>query len=230
MSDFDFEGARGLPGRLPPGETLLWQGSPDWRSLAKHIFHIRFVAVYFGVLMAWRAVTAVYDGVPFAEAAQSLLWLALLAGGACAILGSLAYFTATTTVYSITTRRVVMHYGVALPMTLNIPFTKIESAALKLRSGDDGDIPLGLLKGEKIAYAVLWPHVRPWKLKRAEPMLRGLPKAAEVSQILARAFAAEASRPEARAAVEPLPPEVQPIRPAASARPAPAGERAVRIA
>ena len=33
MSEYDHEPVRGLPGVLPSGEALLWQGAPEWRSL-----------------------------------------------------------------------------------------------------------------------------------------------------------------------------------------------------
>ena len=48
MSEHDFEPIRGLPGPLPEGETILWQGAPDWRVLAVQAFHVRAVAIYFG--------------------------------------------------------------------------------------------------------------------------------------------------------------------------------------
>jgi hypothetical protein len=39
---------------------------------------------------------------------------------------------------------------------------------------------------------MLWPHARPWRMARTEPMLRGIPDVSRVSQILARALAASA--------------------------------------
>ena len=33
--EHEFEAARGLPELLPAGERVLWQGSPDWRGLAR---------------------------------------------------------------------------------------------------------------------------------------------------------------------------------------------------
>jgi hypothetical protein len=39
--DFDFEPVPGLPAELPAGETMIWQGRPQWRSLAVRAFHIR---------------------------------------------------------------------------------------------------------------------------------------------------------------------------------------------
>ena len=47
----------GLPGRLPEGETLLWQGAPDARTLLVRVFHLRFVGAYFALLIAASAVT-----------------------------------------------------------------------------------------------------------------------------------------------------------------------------
>ena len=49
--DFEFEPVRGLPAMLPPGERLLWQGNPAWRSLAIRAYHVRKVALYFAVLV-----------------------------------------------------------------------------------------------------------------------------------------------------------------------------------
>ncbi len=51
-----------------------------------------------------------------------------MATAAILILSLLAYLIARTTIYSITSRRVVMRFGVALPMTVNIPFKAIRSA------------------------------------------------------------------------------------------------------
>ena len=43
----------GLPGPLPPGEVLLWQGAPNWWTLARRALHIHQVAAYFAVLLVW---------------------------------------------------------------------------------------------------------------------------------------------------------------------------------
>ena len=62
IQEHDFEPERGLPEPLPPGETVLWQGSPDWLLLARRAFHVRKVAVYFGLLLAWRVAGTLADG------------------------------------------------------------------------------------------------------------------------------------------------------------------------
>ena len=43
-----------LPVPLPVGERVIWQGKPTFKGLALRSFHIREVAIYFGLLLAWR--------------------------------------------------------------------------------------------------------------------------------------------------------------------------------
>jgi len=195
---------RGLPERLPEGERLLWQGAPDWRRLAQDAFHVRGLAVYFGAIVAYCLASAIIDGKPPHDVAAST---AMLAGAATLPIGFLAVYSwlvGRSTVYTVTDRRVVIQLGIALPMTINLPFRKIETAALKSRANGAGDISLLLNPGDKLAYLVLWPHARPWRLARAEPMLRAIPDAARVGQLLARALAASADMPA------PAAPELEP--------------------
>ena len=42
-----------LPAPLPVGERVIWQGKPTFRGLAWRSFHIREVAIYFGLLLAF---------------------------------------------------------------------------------------------------------------------------------------------------------------------------------
>jgi hypothetical protein len=188
------EALRGLPAPLPPGEELLWQGAPSWRALAVEALHVRKVAVYFGLLAAWRVLAARADGESLASAAASVAFLLALGAGAIALLGGFAWLVQRTTVYSVTNRRVVMRIGVALPLTLNIPFRIVGSAGLRLRRDGTGDIPLELTGDGKIAYLALWPHARPWRVKRPEPMMRAVPGAEAVAQLLARELAAAAGQ------------------------------------
>ena len=67
---------RGLPERLPEGERLLWQGAPDWRRLALHVFHVRGLALYFAGIIAYCLVSAIVDGTPLQDAALSAAKLA----------------------------------------------------------------------------------------------------------------------------------------------------------
>ncbi|KPF64204.1 hypothetical protein IP69_18635 [Bosea sp. AAP35] len=190
--DFAFEPLPGLPALPPEGETILWQGSPDWRGLAWRAFHLREVTFYFAALVAAQPVLALMQGTAVSATLLPMTFIALAGSVALGVLGMLAWLSARGTVYTITSRRLVMRFGIALPMTINLPFTVIAEAGLRLRRGGRGDLPIGLVPGERVSYIVLWPHARPWRMGRPEPMLRDLPEAERVADILARALAAQA--------------------------------------
>lgn len=179
-----------LPEALPAGETLLWQGRPHWWRLARDAFHLRGVAIYFALLMIWRFSVSLHDGMGMVEATAAALWLLPLAVSAIGILLLLGWLNARSTLYVITTRRVVLRFGIALPMTLNLPFTKMGAAALRLEADGSGDIALSLTGKDRIAYLVLWPFARGWRLSKPEPLLRALPEAARPARLLADALAA----------------------------------------
>jgi hypothetical protein len=168
---------------LPAGEVLLWQGSPDWRVLAKSGFHIRGLALYFATLLGWYAL--VHFGEPGALLKfASFVGLAVVALG---LLAAFAYLVARTTVYTVTSRRVALRFGVALSMTLNLPLALVEAADQRANPDGSGDVSLRLAAGSGISYLLLWPHARPWRLGRAEPMLRSVPNVAALSAALCRA-------------------------------------------
>jgi hypothetical protein len=135
------------------------------------------------------------------DIAISALRLSALGIAAVALLGLFAWLVARTTLYTVTSRRVVIRFGIALPMTIQIAFPMIDSAGLHLWSDGTGDIALALRPGQRIAYLVLWPHARPWRLAKAEPTLRSVPHAAELAQILGGALAASASQTPQHVAV-----------------------------
>ncbi|MEA1049381.1 photosynthetic complex putative assembly protein PuhB [Lamprobacter modestohalophilus] len=188
MSEFAFEPIHGLPENLPPGEALRWQGAPHWRVLARRAFYVRSVAFYFGVLIVLRVVFLLVGGAPAPTVILSALWLATLGLLATGILTLLAMLYSRSTVYSITDYRVVIRFGVALPMAVNIPFKIVESAGLRTYPDGSGDIPLVLSKGQNVSYLIMWPNVRPWQFTNAQPMLRSIPEAAKVADILAEAL------------------------------------------
>ena len=97
---------------------------------------------------------------------------AVRALAALALLALLAWLGARTTLYVITSRRLVMKIGIALPIFFNLPFSPIASAALRVYSDGTGDIPVALGKGQRIAYLHLWPHARPFRFTKPEPALR----------------------------------------------------------
>jgi Bacterial PH domain len=190
QDEFEIEPVPGLPAELPKGERLLWQGKPNWRGIALRVFHVRGVMIWFMLLSLWRAVTTVYDGMPIAAAIPPIMiYLAL----GLIVVGFFVLFSIwieRTTIYSITSRRLIMRFGVALPMTVNLPFSAIEKAALRPDARGGGDIAISTREGQRAQWAILWPHVRPWRFRSPEPMLRALPDAEKVSRIFANAYLA----------------------------------------
>ena len=192
---FRGEAPQGLPGKLPEGEHLLWQGVPDWRTVAQRVFHVRGLALYFGAIAAWSLASGLMGGAPALEVAVDtgkvvgagmvpILFLTLYSWG-----------VGRSTVYSITNKRVVLQMGLVVPMTINVPFSKIESASMRDGKAGNGDICLALRKGDRLAWFMLWPHARPWRMAVAEPSLRAIPDVAHVGQVLGRALAASAEMP-----------------------------------
>ncbi|MGH1589820.1 photosynthetic complex putative assembly protein PuhB [Methylobacterium phyllosphaerae] len=187
--DFLPEGTlRGLPGPLPAGERILWQGAPATAGLLVRVFHARLV-------IAWFAVCALAFGLAAGTPAAALRVVGptlMIGAGAVALLWLLAWLTHRTTLYTVTNRRVVLQAGIALPVTHNLPFAQIDTASLRAFTDGSGDLPLRLRSGLRIAYLQLWPHARPWCLARTEPMLRSVPDAEAVATLLARALEAHA--------------------------------------
>jgi hypothetical protein len=218
--EHEFEAAHGLPEHLPRGERILWQGVPDWRLLAVQVFHVRAIAIYFAVLLGWRAANVLYDGGGASQALLAVALLAPLAVLALALLCVLAWLSARTTVYTLTNRRVVMRVGIVLSITFNLPLRQVESAGLRSLKGGLGDIALTLAPGERIAYLHLWPHVRPWQLKRTQPMLRCVADAAAVGRLLSQAAADVSADQPVASALAPQP-SAQPMAQPEARRPLP---------
>lgn len=191
-AEHEFEAEHGLPEPLPRNERILWQGAPDWRVMAREAMHTRMLSIYFGVLLVWRGINVLSNGGSVADAGIAIAWLLPAAVLALAVLSLIGWLIARTSVYTVTDRRVVMRIGVVLGITFNLPHSQIESAGLRTNSDGSGDLALVLAGTDRIAYVHLWPHARPWHVKRTEPMLRALPDAQGVASILAAALAESA--------------------------------------
>jgi len=183
--EHEFEASPGLPEKLPANEHILWQGAPDWWQLAVHALHVRSLAFYFAGMMAIQAAFLQAEGQPLVPS------LALSAGLACLALGLLAataWFSASSTLYTLTNRRIVMRIGIVLTLTFNLPLRQIGAASLKAQGAGCGDIALALKGSDRIAWAHLWPHARPWALRRPEPTLRCVPDAQALSALIVRTW------------------------------------------
>ncbi|MFO1160326.1 MAG: photosynthetic complex putative assembly protein PuhB [Reyranellaceae bacterium] len=194
MSEFDIEPVRGLPAPLPEGETLLWQGHPEWRALALRAFHVGHVALYFGLLAVWAVATAWSNGAGWATSLASAGWVPVMAAAALVLIGLLAWLSARTTVYTITSRRIVLRIGIALPIIINVPFRAVEAVGMRRHRDGTGDLPATLSKGYRLAFLVLWPHARPWFVRSPQPMLRCIAEPERVGRLLAEAISAAAPR------------------------------------
>jgi uncharacterized membrane protein len=149
--EHDFEPIRGLPGDLPQGETILWQGEPDWILMARRVFRVDWVAAYFVLLMMWRVVEGTADGQDLGAALLAAVWVAPIGMVGLGLLMGLAYLNSRTTVYTLTNRRLVMRFGAAMTKAINIPYKIIESAAVNQLADGSGDVALQLMKPNKIS-------------------------------------------------------------------------------
>ena len=191
MREHDFEPIRGLPGDLPAGEAILWQGSPRWTLLACQAFHVRAVGAYFVLMLVWRTASAIQAGTEPRAALEATLSVAPIAVVAVGLLTLFAWLNARTTVYTLTNRRLVLRFGMALTKAINLPFTVVESGALKAFKDGSGDLAVTLRAPNKLAFLQMWPHVRPWRASFPQPTLRAIPDAAAVARMLASAMNAE---------------------------------------
>lgn len=204
-----FDAPRGLPAPLPAGEHILWQGRPCGFGIAFRALHLGLVGLWFGALALWAALPPLLSGV-WREAATLALPTLAVGTGAVLLLALLGWLSARTTTYTITNRRVVMRIGIALPMTLNLPFALVDAAECRLYRDGSADLPLRLRPGNRVAYLHLWPHARPWHVNRPEPMLRTVAQGQDVAQILGRALAAHRAAPEEAAGPVMLRPRTAP--------------------
>ena len=199
--EFEDEPVPGLPARLPEGESLLWQGSPAVGPVLRHLFRVHWLALYMVVIAAWKLQQALSRGAPLAQAALEAGTLLALGAVAVAVMVAIGVRVARTTVYTITSRRVAMRFGIALPMTITIPFTKIAGAGLVRRGDGSGDIALVLAAGSRVSYLIAWPHVAPWRFLSPRPSFRGLADPLPAAEILARAVEQAAPGEIARGAI-----------------------------
>lgn len=181
-----------LPEDIPQGERILWHGRPRWTHLFRRAYRADFVAAYFALLAAWNVFDAAVESGAAAAALVGLRTLAI-AIAALALLAALAWASARTALFVITSRRVVLKIGVALQVFYNLPFSQIKAATLRVEGDGGGDVMLTLAPGKRIGYLHLWPFARPFRFAHPEPTLRALADARQVGEVLGRALVAAAA-------------------------------------
>ncbi len=184
MNEYSHEPIPGLPGELPEGEQVLWQASPSWDAMAKRVFQVYTASFYFALLISAHLIYRVMDGAPLSMLTGTVVWQGGLALTVVGILVLMARVYASSTLYTITSRRLIIRSGVALPMIVNLPLTKVESAGLRRLRDGTGDISFLPAEGTKVFWMMLWPHVRPFHFKRVQPLLRGIEDPDAVARLL----------------------------------------------
>lgn len=187
MTEYETEPVPGLPGLLPKDEHIIWQGSPDWRVLARTALHTGAVSVYFGALTLLALASAIWFGI---REQADLAGTAITLGGGIicvGLLNLLAWGIARTTIYTLTDRRIVLRFGVALPKCINLPLGIIGNVGLRLRGKGTGDLAISLSGQQQLGYLALWPHARAWHYATPQPMMRAVPDIDAVSTLIARA-------------------------------------------
>ena len=174
---------RGVEEPLPPGEVLLWEGRPEAGALATHGFKAGWIAGYFAVLAVLGALVG-----DSGTAVARVTWLVILGAVATAMVWGWAWLVARESVYAVTDRRIVMRIGVAFPSVVNLPFSLIEEAQLRRYRDGSGDVAFELRGDDRIGYVFLWPHTRPWRVRKPQPMLRGLAEVAPVAETVQKAI------------------------------------------
>ncbi len=173
----------GLPEKLPVDEKIIWQGSPEYVPLLNRVFLFKHIAIYLLLLVIFSFILGQNDygstkalGILIENTLISLICLGLFM-----LLGQLS---CSTTVYTVTNKRIVMKIGIVLDLSLNIPFNKIESADLKISSDGTGDISFALDPSVKIAYPHLWPHCRAFHFSNPKPTIKCISNPENISLII----------------------------------------------
>jgi hypothetical protein len=183
----------GLPDHLPGDEQLLWQGRPDWKRLAVNAFHVRKVAIYFVAVAIAQVAYRLLNGEAIQDAIRNVPYLALMAVVACGILLGLAYATAKTTLYTLTSKRLLLKIGIALPAYINLPLKHIDAASVADTGKGCGTICFRTAGDTRLAYLLLWPHARAWHVTKPQPALRDIPNVEVVAMKIAAALGGKAS-------------------------------------
>ncbi len=185
MLEHDYEPEPGIPEALPDDEQVLWQGRSSFASLVKSTFHVRKLAIYFALLIGLHITLGVQAGEALSTKIASAAGLAILAAITLGMLTLYARLVARATMFTITNKRVVMRAGVAVPVTLNLPYSRIDGASLREHADGSGDIAILPEAASRVSYILMWPMVKPWRWLRVQPVLRGIDDAQTVAQLLA---------------------------------------------
>ncbi|WP_051244360.1 photosynthetic complex putative assembly protein PuhB [Thalassobaculum salexigens] len=190
------------PAAMAGDERIVWQGAPDWRRFALSVMKLRTIALYFAVIMAARFAADLVAGQGAGAGLISAAWTLCLAAPVLAFLALYARLVARSTRYTVTTRRIVLRIGVAMPMTVTVPVGLVDTIDLRRNADGSGDILIGVLPEQRLSYSVLWPHARPWCFSRPQAALRAVPDAEAVAETIGRMLARQTTKAPAQESVQ----------------------------
>ena len=172
-----------LPADVPPGERILWHGRPNALGLARRAFRGDLVAAWFVAMAVWNGVVGLMDA-GWLSAAMDVARTLATGAASLVLIGLLGWLSARTTLYVVSSRRIVLKAGIALPVFFNVPFAEIVAADVQVHPDSTADIAFRLTPGQRIAYLHLWPHAKPFCFKEPQPMLRSVLNGAVVAERL----------------------------------------------
>jgi hypothetical protein len=214
--DFAFEPVPGLPALLPAGEHVLWRGSPEPWAFTWDVMRLRAVGIVCLGVLAWRIGAGVHDGLSFGTITVSALWTIGLIGLLLGVLVTAGQLMARGTIYTVTNRRLVIRHGVAMPMAINIPFAKVEGAAVSKLAHGCGTVALQMDRTSRASFVALWPHARPFWFLRPEPVIRAVADVEPLARIVADALGAHVRSAPPATRTKPATPVSMPTMGAAS--------------
>lgn len=181
ISEADGPSAHGDPMGTPAlNECVLWKGRPSVPVLTRTAFHLGSYAVYMAAMVLLAIAFGNTDSAVFLAGAG-------LFGGI--VIQLIAWRSARTTLYILTDARLILRIGMAVETRINIPLKHIEAASLNMHGREHGDVAVELGGERLLGYLLLWPHARPWRFARPQPMLRAIPDAQGFAKLLAEACA-----------------------------------------
>ena len=210
--DHDFEFMPGIPHPLPTGERLVWQGRQRTWPLARRAFRCNVVLAYFALAWVVLAARDISAGAAALDAALRYQWLLMPAAGAWLLLFGMAWLFARSTIYNVTTRRVLIRSGVALPITIDVPINLIDNLALAKYADGSGDVALTLNERQRASYFVLWPNVRSWHFFKPQPTLRCIRYPEAAAEALTAVLQAQQAESQAASTASTCPASASPGR------------------
>ena len=179
ISEADGPSANGDPMGTPAlNERVLWKGRPSVPVLTRTAFHLGSFTVYMAAMVLLAFAFGNVD---------SAIFLACAGLVGALVIQLIAWRSARSTLYILTDVRLIMRIGMAVETRINIPLKHIEAAHLNMRGREHGDVAVELGGERLLGYLLMWPHARPFRFARPQPMLRSIPDAQEFAAILADA-------------------------------------------